>query len=141
MNSHLVTVEVGVKGGTYEGVKLDSLTLYEHGLEGLNTEAVKCGSTVKHYGVVLDNYLESIPYAFFLSVYSLSGCFDVCGYTCLYQTLHNEGLEELECHFLRKTALIKLKSGADNDNRTAGVVNSLTEKVLTEAALLTLKHI
>ena len=58
-----------------------------------------------------------------------------------HQALHNEGLEQLQSHLLGQTALIHLQFGADYDYRTAGVVNTLTQQVLTEAALLTLEHI
>ena len=37
VDSHLVTVEVGVECRTCQGVQLDSLTLDKFGLEGLNT--------------------------------------------------------------------------------------------------------
>ena len=140
MNSHLVTVEVGVERCTYKRMKLDSLTFNEYGFKCLDTKAVKCGSTVEHYGVVFDYNLKSIPYTFFLTVNCLSCSFDMCSFTCFNKSLHYEGLEEFKCHFLRKTALINLETGAYNDNRTAGIVNTLTEKVLTETALLTLKH-
>ena len=53
----------------------------------------------------------------------------------------NKGLEELESHFLRQTTLVKLQGWTRHDHRTAGVINTLSEKVLTETALLTLNHI
>ena len=59
----------------------------------------------------------------------------------LNQLLHNEGLEQLECHFLRQTALVDLQVRAYDDNGTAGVVNALAEQVLTETALLALQHV
>ena len=59
----------------------------------------------------------------------------------LDQVLHDEGLEQLEGHLLGQTALIHLQLGADDDNGTAGVVNTLAQQVLAEAALLALQHI
>ena len=100
----------------YKRMKLESLTFYKYGLECLETEAVKCGSTVKHNGMVLDYNLKCVPYAFFLTVNRLSCCFDMCGNTGFNKSLHYEGLEELKCHFLRKTALINLKIGTNDDN-------------------------
>ena len=58
-----------------------------------------------------------------------------------YKSLDNKRLEELDCHLLRQTALVDLKAGTYNDNGTAGVVNTLTQEVLTEATLLTAKHL
>ena len=53
----------------------------------------------------------------------------------------NEGLEELYCHLLGETALVYLKFGTYNDNRTSRVVDTLSEKVLTETSRFTLEHI
>ena len=50
-------------------------------------------------------------------------------------------LEQLESHLFRQTALIHFEFRSYNDNRTAGVVDALAEKVLTETALLALEHI
>ena len=53
----------------------------------------------------------------------------------------DERLEELERHLLRQTALMELQLGADDDDRTAGVVDALAEEVLAEAALLALEGV
>jgi hypothetical protein len=57
MHSHLVAVEVGVESGTYKRMKLDSLTFNKDGLESLDTESVKCRSTVQHNGMLMDDIL------------------------------------------------------------------------------------
>ena len=57
------------------------------------------------------------------------------------RSLHNEGLEQLQSHLLGQAALVHLQLRADNDNGTAGVVNTLAQQVLAEAALLALQHI
>ena len=141
VNSHLVTVEVGVKRCTSKGMKLNCSTLNKNRLKCLNTESVKCGSTVKHYRVSLDNNFESIPNLGISTFNHLSCRLYVACNTCLNKTLHNEGLEQFKSHFLRKTALIHLELGSYDDNRTSRIVNTLTEKVLTETSLLTFKHI
>ena len=61
MHCHLVTVKVSIVSRTYKGMKLNSLTLYKDGLKCLNTEPVKCRSTVKHYGMLLDNVFKHVP--------------------------------------------------------------------------------
>ena len=53
-----------------------------------------------------------------------------------HKALHDEGLEELDRHFLGQTALIDLEFGTDDDDRTAGIVDALAEQVLAEPALL-----
>ena len=59
----------------------------------------------------------------------------------LFEAVIDERLEELERHLLGKTALVQLQFRTDHDDRTAGVVDALTEQVLTEAALLALERI
>ena len=58
VDSHLVTVEVGVEGLTYERMKLERLTVNENGFEGLNTESVQRRCTVQHYGVLFYDLIE-----------------------------------------------------------------------------------
>src|SRR5690606_22756229 len=57
------------------------------------------------------------------------------------QALDHERLEQLQSHLLGQTALVQLQLRADDDDRTAGVVDALAEQVLTEAALLALEHV
>ena len=141
VNCHLVAVEVGVECGTNEGMKLDSSALDKDGLESLDTESVKRGSAVKEHGVILDNHFESIPDNGILTLDHLSCGLDVVRLAGLDKSLHNEGLEQLKSHLGRQTALIDLQLGTDDDNRTSGIVNTLTEQVLSETSLLTFKHI
>ena len=53
----------------------------------------------------------------------------------------DERLEELERHLLRQTALVQLQFRADDDNRTAGIIDALAKKVLAETALLALERV
>ena len=89
----------------------------------------------------LDYNLKSVPNVFLCALNSLTRRFNILFSLSLDKTLHNEGLEQLKSHLLGETALVHFKLRAYNDNRTSGVVNTLTEQVLTEASLLTLKHI
>ena len=59
----------------------------------------------------------------------------------LDELLHDKRAEQLNGHFLRHAALIELQLQADDDNRTAGIVDALAQQVLTEAALLALEHV
>ena len=59
----------------------------------------------------------------------------------LLELVVDERLEQLERHLLRQPALVQLQLGADDDDRTAGVVDALAEQVLTEAALLALERV
>ena len=141
VNRHLVAVEVSVERGTYQRMELDGSALYEHRLERLDTQTVKGWRTVEHYGVTLDYDLESVPDVLLGSLDRLARGLDVLLCLCLNEALHYEGLEQLESHLLGQAALIDLQLRAYDDNRTSRVVDTLTEKVLTEASLLTLEHI
>ena len=96
---------------------------------------------VEHHGVLLDDELQSVPNGGLALLHHLLSGLDVVGQAVVHQLLHNEGAEQLDGHLLGQTALIDLQAGADHDNGTAGVVNTLTQQVLTEAALLTLQHV
>ena len=66
---------------------------------------------------------------------------DVLGVVEVDEPLHDERLEELERHLLGQAALVQLELRADDDDRTAGVVDALAEQVLAEPALLALEHV
>ena len=74
-------------------------------------------------------------------IHHLLGGLDVIGGAVLHQLLHDEGAEQLHGHLLGHTALIDLQLGADHDNGTAGVVDTLAQQVLTETALLALQEV
>ena len=50
----------------------------------------------------------------------------------------DEGLEQLKRHLFGQAALMEPEIRADDDDRTAGIVHALAQKVLAEAALLAL---
>ena len=141
MDRHLVAVKVGVECGTYQRMELNSPALDEHGFECLNAQSVKRGRTVQQYGMVTDDLFEYIPNLRFNALYLALRRLDVGSGLLLDQLLHNEGLKQLERHLLGQTALIHLQLGADNDNGTAGIVNTLSKQVLTETSLLAAKHL
>ena len=141
MHGHLVAVEVGVEGGADQRVDLDGLALDQHGLEGLDAEAVQRGRPVQQHRVLLDGLLEHVPHLRAAPLDHALGRLDVLGQLGVDQLLHDERLEQLERHELGQAALVQLEGGADHDDRTAGVVDALAEQVLAEPALLALEHV
>jgi len=141
VNCHLVAVEVGVECGTGQRVQLDGTALDQHRVEGLDAQTVQGRCTVQQDGVALDDGLQAVPHFGFCTLDHLAGGLDVVGNAFLHQVLHDKGLEQLQSHLLGQTALVHLQLRADDDNGTAGVVNTLAQQVLTEAALLALQHI
>ena len=83
---------------------------------------------VEQHGVLGDDLLEDIPHDRALTLDHALGRLDVLGVVEVDEALHDEGLEELERHLLGQTALVQLQLRADDDDRTAGVVDrSLAE--------------
>ncbi|SCJ53785.1 Uncharacterised protein [uncultured Ruminococcus sp.] len=74
----------------------------------------------------LNNVFQHVPHfradAFnlFLSV------FNVRSNTFFYELFHDEGLEQFQSHFFRQTTLMHFQLWSDDDNGTAGIVDTLT---------------
>ena len=122
-------------------MKLDCLTFYKDRLESLDTKSVQCGGTVQHNRMFFDYFLQHIPYLglkplhHFLCVLYIMSC------TVGYKLFHNERLEQLNSHLFRKTALIDLQLRSHNDNRTSGIIDTLSKQVLTETSGFTFQHV
>ena len=141
VNSHLVTVEVGVEGLTHQRVELNGLALDELRLECLDTQTVQRRCTVEQHGVLGDDLFEDVPHLDALALDHALCRLDVLRVVQIDQTLHHERLEQLESHQLGQTTLVQLELRTDDDDGTTRVVDALTEQVLTEATLLALEQI
>ena len=58
-----------------------------------------------------------------------------------FESADDEWLKKNQRHFLWQTALIEFQLRTDNDNGTAGIIDALTKKVLTESATFALEHV
>ena len=87
--------------------------------------------------MLFDYILENIPDLCLKTLDHLFRVLDVVCSSVCNEFLHNERFEELNRHLFRKTALVDLKFRSNDDNGTSGIVNSFTEKILTETSLLT----
>ena len=142
VHSHLVSVEVGVKSRTNQRMKLDSFTLYQYRLKGLDAKSVQGRSTVQHNRMLFDHIFQHIPYfRLHLALYHLLGALNVVSRTVLHQFLHHEGFKELNSHLFGKAALVNLQLRSHHDNGTAGIVYTFSQKVLAETAGLSFQHI
>ena len=130
------SVEVGVERTADERADLDRPALDEDGLERLDGETVQRGRAVQKHGMLFDDLFEDVPDKILALFHRALRALDVVALVRLDEPLHHEGLEELDRHLLRETALINFEFGTDDDDRTAGVVDALAQKVLTEAPLL-----
>ena len=141
VHGHLVAVEVGVEGRADERMQLDRLAFDQHRLERLNPQAVQSGRAIEHHRMLADHLVEDVPDFRLLLLDQLLGLFDRRRQTLRVETRIDERLEQLERHLLRQAALMQLELGADHDDRAAGIVDALAQKVLAEAALLALEHV
>ncbi|MNK62339.1 hypothetical protein D3C87_815130 [compost metagenome] len=141
VHGHLVAVEVGVVRGADQRVQLDSLTFDQYRFKRLDTQTVKGRCTVEKNRVFANHFSENVPNLWQLALDHLLGSLDGGSETTHFKLAENERLEQLESHFLRQTALVQTQGRTYGNYRTTGVVNTLTEQVLTETTLLTLDHV
>src|SRR5699024_1746694 len=143
-----------------QGVQLDGLTFDQQRLKGLHTESVEGGRTVEQHGVLFDDLVEDIPDDGDLVLFRQAGAwtwsflfcdavdflcaldhpfggFDRGAVTVLLQKVVNEGLVELEGHFLGQTTLVHAQAWTGNDDGTSRVVDAFSEQVLAEATAFT----
>ena len=141
MNSHLVTVEVGVERRADERVELDGTTIHQFGLKSLNTESVQGRCSVEHDRMPLDHLLKDLHHLVIRTLDELLGGLDVVNDVLTDQTMDHERLEQLDRHLLRQAALMHLQFRTHHNHGTTGVVDTLAEQVLTEATLLALNDV
>ncbi len=139
MDSHLVTVKVGVECRTCERMQLDGLSFNHPWLECLDTETVEGRCTVEEHRMSLHHVFKYVPDDRILAVNNL-----LCGLYGLYDTALDEladdkWLVKFGSHIFRQTALVHVEFRANDDNRTCRIIDTLTEEVLTETSLLSLE--
>ncbi len=138
VHGHLVAVKVGIVGNAYQGMKPDGLALHQDRLKCLDAEAVKRGRAIKKHTVLLDHLVKCVPYLRELLFHHLLCALDGGGKLLLLKLVVDKGLEELQRHLLGKTALLEFKVRTYHNDRTARVINTLTEEVLAKTTLLSL---
>ena len=141
VHGHLVAVEVGVEGGADQRMQLDRLAFDQHRLERLDAQAVQRRCAVQQHRVFLDDFLEDVPDHRRAGFDFLLRCLDRRRDAHGFEAREDERLEELERHQFRQAALMQLERRADDDDRTAGVVDALAQQVLAETTRLALDHV
>ncbi|CCK17023.1 hypothetical protein BN136_3033 [Cronobacter universalis NCTC 9529] len=141
VNSHLVTIEVGVVCRTNQRVQLDSFTFDQYRFERLNTQTVQGRRTVQQYRVLTDNFVQDIPHDRFFTLNHFLGGFDGSREATQFQLAVDERFEQFQRHFLRQAALMQTQVRTYGNYGTTRVVHALTEQVLTETPLLTFDHV
>ena len=85
---------------------LDGLPLDQNGLKGLNAQTVQGGSTVEQHGMLTNDFLQNIPHDGVLLLHHFLGGLNGGTVSVLFQAVEYKGLEELEGHPFRKSALV-----------------------------------
>ena len=141
VNGHLVTVEVGVECRTCQRVELDCLAFDHLRLERLDTQTVKRRGAVQQHRMSLHYVFQNVPDDRFLTVHNLLGTLHRLHDAALDELTDDERLVELGCHEFRNTALAHLQLRTHNDYGTCGIVDTLTQQILTETSLLTFQTV
>src|SRR5664280_475122 len=109
MNSHLVSVEVGVEGGAYERRDLDSLLIDKHGFKSLDRQAVEGRRTVEQNDVAFDDLLQNVPHFWRGLLDNVLGDLHAADDAFTHEPVDDMWLEQFERHLLRNTALTDLE--------------------------------
>ena len=141
MDSHLVTVKVGVKGSTHQWMQLNRLTFNQGRFKSLNTQAVQGWCTVQQHRMLTNDFFENIPNLWHFLFNQFLGRLDGRSHSQHFQLVEDKGLEQLQGHFLRQTALMQTQGWANGNHGTTGVVNAFTQQVLTETTAFTFNHV
>ena len=138
MDSHLVTIKVGVKRGANQRVKLDRFAFDQNRFKRLNAQTVKRRRAVQQHWMLADHLIKDIPNFLTLLLDPLFRLLQGHRKTLGIKTRIDERLEQFERHFLWQTALMQFQFWTSHNYRTARIIDALTQKVLAETALLAL---
>ena len=119
VNSHLVTIEVGIERSTSQRVQLDSFTFNHVRLESLNTQTVQSRRTVQQYRMTFHYMFQDIPNHRFLAVYNLLCRFYSLHDTTFYQLTDDKRFVKFCSHQLRNTTFTHLQFRTNDDYRTS----------------------
>ena len=138
---HLVAVEVGIVARADERMQLDGAAFPKNRLKGLNAETMERRRTVQKHGMVFNDISQDVPDFRREFIDFFARDFEIIRQAAVDEFVHDERLEKLDGHFFRQPALVHFEFRTDDDNGTAGIVDTFPQKVLTETSLLTLEHI
>ena len=141
VHRHLVTIEIRIERRTNKWVKLNCLSFDQFRLERLYRQTVKRWGAVKHDRMPLQYVFKNIPNNRFFALNQFLGALHCLYNTSFNKLADNEWFEQFRSHILRQTALVQFHFRTYHDNRTTGIVNTLTQQVLTETALFTLQYV
>ena len=125
VDSHLVTVKVGIERCADEGMQSNRFTLNQDRIERLKTKTMQCGRTIEHNGMLFDHLIQNIPDLRLFIFDQPFGAFNRRGRAALFKFVENKWLEKLQGHFFRQSALVQAQLRADDDDSPPGIINAL----------------
>ncbi len=122
-------------------MKLDGLSFDQDRLKCLHPETVKGRGAIQYHGIFFHDLVKGIPYFrglpfhhFFCALYS--GNIPFC-----FKTAVNKRLKEFQGHLFGKSALMQAESRSNHNNRSSGIVDPLSQKILAKSSLFSLEHV
>src|ERR1041385_133561 len=96
---------------------------------------------IEQHRMTLGHFLENVPDLGRLAFNHLFRTAHSMYVTEVFQPTDNERLEKHECHLLWQTALEQLQFRANDNHRSARIIDAFAEEVLAETAALALEHV
>src|SRR3989344_4705625 len=139
MHRHLVTVKVGVERITDERMELDGITFDKARTKCLDALTMEGWCAVEKHIFALNGFFEYFPHLRDAVFNKATSTANVEREFAVEESGNHEWTEQLEPHVLRKTAFVKFKIGADDDNGAPRVIDALAKQILAEIALFALQ--
>ena len=87
---------------------------------------MKRGGSVQNNRMFPNDFVQDIPDFRPFFFHKSLGALDGCRGATLFQLMEDEGLEEFERHLLGQPTLIELQLWPNDNDRSAGIVNTLS---------------
>ena len=105
-------------------MQLNGRTFDQDRFKCLDTQTVQGWRTVQHHRTFTDHLFQNFPDLGAVAFDQAAGTLDVGGVAMLAQAGNDEGHVKFQCHGLWQTALVQLELRTDNNNGTAGIVDT-----------------
>ena len=141
VHRHLIAVEVGVKSRTDQRMQLDRFAFDEYRFKRLHAKTMQGRGAVEDNRIFSNHLVQYVPDLLDTFLHHLSGTLYGGHIATTLELVVDERFEQFQRHFLGQTALMESEIGADDNDRSAGIVDPLAKQILAETPLLALEHI
>ena len=141
MHGHLVAVKVGIVSGANEWMNSNGFAFDEQRFKRLDRQPMQGRGAVQQHGMSLRDLFQDVPNFRRLTLNHFFGAAHGVDVAEVLETTNDEWFEQNQRHLFRQTALVQFQFRPNNNDRAAGVIDALTEQVLTKTSTFTLEHI